>query len=94
VTTKRASDQIAFRYRPVDSALGVTRVTTRRLADALGVDETQTIHLALREMATRVLPQYEQDDGPLTDSQHRQIRKLVGKVDTSHVRSSLFRRPK
>ncbi len=39
-------------------------------------------------------PQYEPDDGPLTDSQRRQIRKLVGKVETSHVRSMLFRRVK
>lgn len=87
---KRSSDQLAFRYRPADSAAGVTRSTAQRLANALGVDETQAIHLALHEMAVRVLPQYEADNGPLTEAQLRQIRKLAGKVDTSHVRSSLF----
>jgi hypothetical protein len=54
--------QIAFRYRTVDSVSGVTRKTVKRLA--LGVDETQAIHQALRELAAKVLPQYEQDDAP------------------------------
>jgi hypothetical protein len=90
MTSKRQSAQIAFRYRPTDSPIGVTRSTAQRLARALGVDETQAIHLALYEMAVRVLPQYEADEGPLTEAQLRQIRKLAGKVDTSHVRSTLF----
>ena len=38
--------QIAFRYRTVDSASGVTRATAKRLAAHLGVDETQAIHQA------------------------------------------------
>lgn len=37
---KTAVAQTAFRYRPQDSATGVTRATTKRLADVLGVDET------------------------------------------------------
>ena len=52
-----ATAQIAFRYRPQDSATGVTRTTAKRLAEVLGVDETQVIHLALHELATKVLPQ-------------------------------------
>jgi hypothetical protein len=62
---KAAAAQIAFRYRPQDSATGVTRTTTKRLADVLGVDETQVIHLALHELATKFLPQYEADEGAL-----------------------------
>jgi antitoxin ParD1/3/4 len=31
-------------------------LTAKRLAEALGVDETQVIHLALHELATKVLP--------------------------------------
>lgn len=93
VATKRQSDQIAFRYRSIDSAAGITRGTAQKLAKALGVDETQAIHFALREMAVRVLPQYEPDSGPLTEAQLRQIKKLAGKVDTRHVRSSLFGDP-
>ena len=61
-----ATAQIAFRYRPHDSATGVTRTTAKLLAEVLGVDETQVIHLALHELATKVLPQYEADDGALT----------------------------
>ena len=53
-----AIPQIAFRYRMKDSATGVTRSTAKRLADVLGVDETQVIHLALHEMASKLLPQY------------------------------------
>ena len=90
MAAKNQSAQISFRYRTADSPAGVTRGTTQRLAKALGVDETRAIHLALRQMAVRVLPQYEPDDGPLTAAQLKQIRKLAGKVDTSGVRSGLF----
>ena len=82
--------QIAFRYRAVDSATGVTRETAKRLAECLGVDETQAIHQALHALATKVLPQYEPDDGPLTATQVRQIKKHVPKGALGSVRSSLF----
>ena len=89
-TTRSASDQIAFRYRPTDSPTGVTRDTAKRLAEHLGVDETQAIHLALRDMAAKLLPQYEADDGPLTAAQLKQIKKLVPQGKKRSVRSSLF----
>ena len=81
--------QIAFRYRTADSPAGVTRETALRVAETLGVDETQAIHLALHEMAVRVLPQYAPDDGPLSAAQLRQVRKLAGKVAKEPVRSTL-----
>jgi hypothetical protein len=84
------ANQIAFRYRNVDSATGVTRETAKRLAERLGVDETQAIHRALHELATRVLPQYESEGGPLTAAQMRQIRKQVPQGSKRSVRSSLF----
>ena len=84
------TNQIAFRYRAVDSATGVTRDTAKRLAEQLGVDETQAIHRALHELALKVLPQYEADDGPLTATQLRQIRKRVPQGSKRSVRSSLF----
>jgi hypothetical protein len=89
--TRSPVDQIAFRYRPADSTTGVTRDTAKRLAERLGVDETQAIHLALHDMAVKLLPQYEADEGPLTATQVRQIRKRSpqGKKMQS-VRSSLF----
>jgi hypothetical protein len=82
--------QIAFRYRNIDSSTGVTRDTAKRLAERLGVDETQAIHYALHELAVKILPQYEQDDGPLSAKQMQQIRKAVPKEKGRSVRSSLF----
>lgn len=84
-----ATVQIALRYRSQDSATGVTRTTVKRLAAVLGVDETQVIHLALHELATKVLPQYEADDGPLTKAQFRQIKKSAPKGKRGEARSSL-----
>jgi len=84
------SNQIAFRYRIADSVTGVTRKTAKRLAAHLGVDETQAIHLALHDMAAKVLPRYAPDDGPLTASQLRQIRKLAPQGKKGSIRSSLF----
>jgi hypothetical protein len=89
VSTKTAPDQIAFRYRNVDSSSGVTRATARRLAAQLGVDETQAIHIALRELAIKFLPQYEADDGAVTAAQIRKIRKMVPQGTKRSVRSSL-----
>lgn len=88
--TRGTSNQIAFRYRATDSATGVTRETAKRLAEYLGVDETQAIHRALRELAVRLLPQYERDDGPLTTAQVRKIKKLAPQGTKRSIRSSLL----
>jgi hypothetical protein len=85
-----SSSQIAFRYRQQDTATGVTRATARRLAEALGVDETQVIHLALHDLASKILPQYEADDGALTKTQINQIKKSAPKAKGGVVRSALF----
>jgi len=90
IATRSSEHQIAFRYRPADSATGVTRDTAKRLAERLGVDETQAIHLALHEMAVKLLPQYEADDGPLKAGHLRQIKKRATQGKKSSVRSSLF----
>jgi hypothetical protein len=87
---KKQAAQIAFRYRGADSSAGVTRQTAKRMARVLGVDETQVIHLALHEMAVRILPQYEADDGPLTEAQLKQIQKAAGPVSRGPMRSSLI----
>jgi hypothetical protein len=87
---KAAAVQIAFRYRPQDSSTGVTRTTAKRLADVLGVDETQVIHLALHELAAKFLPQYAADDGALTKAQLSQIKKSAPKAKGGTVRSNLF----
>ena len=90
LTSQSSSSQIAFRYRAFDSSTGLTRETAKRLAERLGVDETQAIHLALHALAVQVLPQYAPDDGPLTVAQMRQIRKSAPQPAKRSVRSSLF----
>ena len=90
MATRAISDQIAFRYRTTDSATGITRETAKRLAAHLGLDETQTIHKALHDLAVKVLPQYEADDGALTAAQVRQMKKRVPQGSKRSVRSSLF----
>jgi len=90
MATSTSSRQIAFRYREIDSTAGLTRKTAKRLAKHLGMDETQAIHRALRELAVKVLPQYEQDEGPLSATQVRQIRKRASVGPMRTVRSSLL----
>jgi hypothetical protein len=87
---KSAIAQIAFRYRPQDSSSGLTRVTTKRLATVLGVGETQVIHSALHELATKFLPQYDADNGPLTKTQMGQLEKSLPEPKGGAVRSCLF----
>jgi hypothetical protein len=60
------------------------------LAERLGVDGTQVIHLALHELAVKLLPQYETDDAPLTAAQVWQIKKRAPQGRKQSVRSSLF----
>jgi len=43
------------------------------------------------KLAVRGLPQYKQDDGPLTAAQVRQIRKRVPQGTKRSLRSSLFK---
>ncbi len=84
------SHQIAFRYRSTDSATGVTRETVKRLAERLGVDEMQAIHYALHDLAVKILPQYEADDGPLTENQVMQIEQAIPDKKVRKIRSNLF----
>lgn len=88
--TRSSATQIAFRYRAIDSPTGVTRETAMRMANLLGVDETQLISRALRDLALKILPQYEADCGPLTTTQIQQIKQLVPQRKKQSVRSSLI----
>lgn len=80
---------ILLRYRERDSAYGVSRRTAVKLAETLGLSETQVIHVALAHFARQNLPQYEVDNGPLTRQQMDEIRRLQppGRMK---VKESLF----
>ena len=67
---------ILLRYRDKDTSFGVTRRTASRLAKTLGLSETQVIHVALAHFARQMLPRYEADNGPLTQQQMDEIRRL------------------
>lgn len=67
---------ILLRYREKDTAYGVTRKTTAKLANTLGLTETQVVHVALANLARQTLPRYELDDGPLTQAQMDAIDRL------------------
>ena len=84
------ADQIAFRYRSTDSATGVSRATAKRLAQRLGVDETQAIHLALHNMAVRCCRSTKPMGSPLAAAQVRMIKKRIPQGKKGSVRSSLF----
>jgi hypothetical protein len=95
MTVKRTSAQrkpagILLRYRDQDTAYGVTRKTTTRLAKTLGLSETQVVHVALANLARQTLPRYEPDDGPLTDEQMAAIRKLVPQRGFVSYKKRLF----
>jgi len=81
---KAAGPGILLRYRDKDSAYGVYRATAVMLADTLGVSETQVIHVALVHLANQTLPRYEIDNGPLTEEQMDEIRRLqpAGRMKT------------
>ena len=87
---KAVGTGILLRYREKDSAYGVSRATAVKLADTLGISETQVIHVALAHLAKEALPRYEIDDGPLTDRQYRAIRKLVPQEGFVSTKKRLF----
>ena len=59
------------------------------LLRALGLSETQVVHVALANLARQTLPRYEADNGPLTKEQMDAIRRLQppGRMK---VKASLF----
>ena len=90
MSSTRAADKLLLRFRPADNRLGVARATVERLAEELGLNETQVIHYALKRLAIELLPAYEADEGPLTARELRTIVKLAGGRRGKSVRSSLF----
>jgi hypothetical protein len=88
-TSKKTASAVLLRYRDNDTAFGVSRNTATRLAQTLGLSETQVIHVALAQFARQTLPKYEVDDGPLTAAQKEAIEQLQpsGRMK---VKASLF----
>lgn len=89
------STDFLLRLRDRDTQNGVTRETLSRLADCMGLSETDLIHKALADYARTNLPQYEPDDGPLTTRQIRRIEQLTRETRATYRETeSLFEQPR
>jgi len=73
-----------------DTRFTVARATLKRLAEQLGLNETQVVHLALKNLAARELPRYAPDDGLPSKLQLRAIQKAAGGRRGKSVGTSLF----
>lgn len=51
VMSKNAGKSLLLKFRKRDSAFGVTRETWKDVADALGLSETEAIHVAMSRLA-------------------------------------------
>lgn len=76
------TDKFLLRMRPKDTPTGVSIATVELLMNQTGLNKTELVHYALRQMADRYLPRYEQDDGPLTAAQHEAIRATSSASET------------
>jgi hypothetical protein len=85
-----AAKKLLVGFRETDNRFGVTRATLAKLADTLGLNETQVVHYALSRLARAELPAYEPDDGPLTKRELAAIQKAAGGRRGKSVSSSLF----
>ena len=68
---------LLLKFKAKDTPYGVTRETLKAIAKEMDVSETLAIHLALSRLAKDVLPAYETDDGPLSQSDLDHIRKVA-----------------
>lgn len=75
-TAEKQSVGFLLRLRKQDTPTGVSVTTVEALMNLTGLSKTEVAHLALRQMANRYLPTYEQDDGALTNDQIRAIRSI------------------
>lgn len=71
-----------MRLRKKDTPTGVSGSTIENLMKLTGLSKTEIAHLALRQMADRYLPLYEQDEGALTTDQIRAIRNASSATNT------------
>jgi hypothetical protein len=81
---------LLLNFHSGDTRFTVTRSTLKHLAEQLGLNETQVVHLALKDLAARELPRYAPDDGLPSSAQLRAIQKAAGGRRGKSVSSSLF----
>lgn len=52
------TDSLLLTFGTIDTEFGVTRGKLNTLAKALGMNETQVVHLALSRLASEISPDY------------------------------------
>lgn len=87
---REAPSTMLLKFKHKDTVLGVQKQTVKRMADLLGFNETDVVHYALSKLAREVIPAYEMDDGPLTESQLNKIKGLSGIDQNIPMTSALF----
>jgi hypothetical protein len=87
---REAPSTMLLKFKHKDTVMGVQKQTVKRMADLLGFNETDVVHYALSKLAREVIPYYEMDDGPLTESQLNKIKGLSGIDQNMPMTSSLF----
>lgn len=92
LTADKPSESILLRLRKQDTPTGVSGSTIELLVKTTGMSKTEVVHLALRQLADRYLPKYEEDDGPLTDAQISAIRSAstATNIPEEHFTARLF----
>ena len=86
VTAEKHAGSFLLRLRKKDTPTGVSSSTIEALMSLTGLSKTEVAHLALRQMADRFLPLYEQDDGALTNDQIQAIRDASSATDIPEER--------
>jgi hypothetical protein len=82
LTAEKQTGGFLLRLRKKDTPTGVSGSTIENLMKLTGLSKTEIAHLALRQMADRYLPLYEQDEGALTTDQIRAIRNASSATNT------------
>lgn len=88
-SSKSEAPSMLLKFKRKDSPLGVQKTTVKQMANLLGFNETDVVHYALSKLAKEIIPAYELDDGALTESEIKKIRKLSG-VDQDMVMTSIL----
>jgi hypothetical protein len=81
------ASKLLLQFREKETMFGVTRKTVRKMADQLGLSDTETALLALARLRDSLLPAYELDEGPLSEKQMNAIRKLEPQTGYKPTRS-------
>jgi hypothetical protein len=89
-TKKPEAPSMLLKFKRKDSPLGVQKTTVKKMADLLGFNETDVVHYALSKLAKEIIPAYELDDGALSESELKKIRKLSGIDQEIVMTSALF----